>query len=209
MNRRLTLLPLSGLMLLTLAGCTTNSHGTGANAAGHAISTTNTSETNVASSVTNVTNSADSRKGTAPTTSQSRYNEEIAVVKSKGYSVNKAAPNASIRTTSGGTVSAWLGVSGADGYNQFVFFFLNGRYLGTDTAKPSVEITSVSSAGNAIIVTYPVYKKNDALADPTGKPITITYTWNGSKLVPNKPYPKQFQGADTAFHPSIRKPALD
>lgn len=32
----------------------------------------------------------------------------------------------------------------------------------------------------------------------TGDTTIITYTWNGSRLVPNKPYPKQFQASSAA-----------
>lgn len=130
------------------------------------------------------------------TRAQSDLASEIALIKNKGYSVNGTTPNATVKTASGDTLTAWVAIAtqSQDGYNQFVFFFLNGRYIGTDTAKPSVNITSAKAAGQGIAVTYPVYMKNDSFAHPTGTPVTITYTWNGSRLVPNKPYPKQFQG---------------
>jgi len=134
------------------------------------------------------------------TSQLNKYANEIALINGKGYDVpdpsydvNRSTPNASVQTASGETLSAWIGEKMAsDGHNQFVFFFLNGKYLGTDTAKPSLEITSAKAVGNGIAVTYPVYMKNDSFADPTGTPVTITYTWNGSKLIPNKPYPSQF-----------------
>lgn len=133
------------------------------------------------------------------TSQLNKYGNEIALINGKGYDVTSTTPNASVQTASGDTLSAWIGVKTAsDGYNQFVFFFLNGKYLGTDTANPSIEISSAKAAGNGIAVTYPVYMSNDSFADPTGTPVTITYTWNGSKLVPNKPYPKQFQGSSLA-----------
>lgn len=127
------------------------------------------------------------------TSQLNKYSDEIALINGKGYNVTATKPNASVQTSSGETLAAWIGVKmGSDGHNQFVFFFFNGKYLGTDTAKPSLEITSAKAAVNGIAVTYPVYKKNDSFANPTGTPVTITYTWSGSKLVPNKPYPKQF-----------------
>lgn len=139
------------------------------------------------------------------TSQLNKYSSEIAFINSKGYdvpgtpyNVTRSAPNASVRTATGQTLSAWIGDKMAsDGHNQFVFFFLNGKYLGTDTANPSLEITSAEASGNGIAVTYPVYQKNDSFANPTGTPVTITYAWNGSALVPNKPYPKQFQASST------------
>ncbi|WDL95921.1 LppP/LprE family lipoprotein [Alicyclobacillus sp. ALC3] len=122
------------------------------------------------------------------------YASEMAVIHSKGYSVTAHKPNASVKTATGETLSAWICILSAsqDGYAEHVFFFLNGKFLETD-AQLSPEITTAKAAGTgAIAVTYPVYKSTDALAKPTGTPVTITYTWNGSKLVANKPYPKQF-----------------
>ena len=134
------------------------------------------------------------------TASHSHYASEIAWIKNKGYSVNDATPNATVKTASGSILTAWIAAAtqSQDGYNQFVFFFLNGRYIGTDTAKPSLEITSAEAVGQGIAVTYPVYRKGDSFANPTGTPVTITYTWNGTRLVPNKPYPKQFLASSVA-----------
>lgn len=125
---------------------------------------------------------------------------QIGLIKARGYTVDEKAPNATVRTASGDTLKAWIATQtqSQDGYSQLVFFFLNGTYLGTDTAKPSLAITSAKAAGHGIAVTYPVYMKNDSFAMPTGTPVTITYTWTGSKLVPNKPYPKQFQASNKA-----------
>lgn len=129
--------------------------------------------------------------------SHSQYTSEIMWIKKKGYSVNETTPNAAVKTASGSVLSAWIATAtrSQDGHNQFVFFFLDGRYLGTDTAKPSLGITSAKAVGQGVAVTYPVYTKGDSLANPTGTPVTITYAWTGSKLVPNKPYPKQFQAS--------------
>ncbi|QSO47684.1 LppP/LprE family lipoprotein [Alicyclobacillus mengziensis] len=209
MHKRLALIPITGLMLLTLGGCATTPSGNGANNSHVKNSAATTPLANVLSHSGGATNNTASSTAGAPAnnvqvsvsstpTSQSSYASEISLIKNKGYLVNGTAPNASVRTSSGAILSAWMGVSGRDGHNQFVFFFLNGDYLGTDTAKPSIEITSVTAAGNGIAVTYPVYKKNDSFANPTGTPVTITYTWNGSKLVPNKPYPNQFQASGTS-----------
>lgn len=204
MNKRLALIPITGLVLVTLAGCATTPNGTGAD--NQVVnSTTNTSQSNTVSnavgnpSANGTQVSANEPTGNASGTqngspSSSNYAKEIAFIKGKGYSVTGAAPNASVQTSSGETLSAWIGVEmQGDGYNQFVFFFLNGKYLGTDTAKPSAQITSAKPAGTgSIAVTYPVYKKGDAFVKPTGTPVTITYHWDGAKLTPNKPYPKQF-----------------
>lgn len=141
----------------------------------------------------NPVNRTTASRTTKPNNS-SNYASEIAVIRSKGYSVTAQKPNASVKTATGETLSAWICIlsSSQDGYAEHVFFFLNGKFLETDS-QLSPEITSAKPAGaGSIAVTYPVYKSTDALAHPTGIPVTITYTWNGSKLVANKPYPKQF-----------------
>ncbi|QQE79866.1 LppP/LprE family lipoprotein [Alicyclobacillus sp. SO9] len=196
MNKYLAFIPMTALVLLTTAGCATNPSGNGTSNHSPVNTISNASDVNVATNTDNATNSVSaSQSGT--TTSQSSFMSEIALMKKKGYSVkaNKATPNASVKTASGSTLTAWIAIAAKsqDGYNQLVFFFLNGKYLGTDTAKPSISITSAKAVGHGIAVTYPVYNKNDSFANPTGTPVTITYTWKNSKLVPNKPYPKQFQ----------------
>lgn len=208
MHKRLALIPLTGLMLLTLGGCATTLGGNGANnnhvknspattPPANVVSDSGGATNNTASTADALANNVHVSVSSTPT-SQSTYASEISLIKNKGYLVNGTTPNASVSTSSGAILSAWVGVSARDGHNQFVFFFLNGDYLGTDTAKPSVEITSVTAVGSGIAVTYPVYNKNDSFANPTGTPVTITYTWNGSKLVPNKPYPNQFQASGTS-----------
>lgn len=209
MNQHLALIPITGLALLTLAGCATTPNGNGANNNLITNSTANTSGANAVSNSTGATSNTALNTGndtnstqvsvSSTITSKSDYVSKIALIKNKGYSVSRSTPNASVQTASGDILTAWIttAMQSQDGYNQLVFFFLNGKYLETDTAKPSVEITSAKAAGNGIAVTYPVYKKNDSFANPTGTPVTITYTWNGSKLVSNRPYPEQFQATNT------------
>ncbi len=106
-----------------------------------------------------------------------------------------STPTASVQTSGGGTLTAWIAILTAsqDGHDEYVFFFHGGKYVGTGTAHPSLEITSAKPAGlGSIAVKYPVYKKGDSFANPTGTSVTIRYHWNGTKLVANKPYPKQF-----------------
>ena len=215
MNKHLTFVPITGLVLLTLVGCGNSPNATGAathqltnattskpgaNAATNLIGATNHTASSTANTGTrnaaagNPSNNASTDSATTP---QQDDATTIAFIKNKGYSVDETTPNADVKTVSGDTLTAWIGsaTQSQDGYNHLVFFFLNGQYIGTDTAKPSLEITSAVPAGNGIAVTYPVYRSNDSFAHPTGTPVTITYTWNGLKLIPNKPYPKQFQAS--------------
>jgi serine/threonine protein kinase len=59
---------------------------------------------------------------------------------------------------------------------QQVFFFVNNRYLGTDTLRTSTSIGEIAPAGpGRIRVTY-------TSARPA---VPITYTWNGQRLIPD------------------------
>lgn len=220
MNKHLTLIPVTGLVFLTLAGCaaTPNSNSAGSNSVTN--STANTSGVNDVSNSTGAANNTPSNTGhdtnsvqvsvSSTTTPESYFANEIALIKNKGYSMSGTTPTATVKTTSGDTLTAWIttATQSQDGYNHLVFFFLNGKYIGIDTTKPSLEITSAKAAGYGIAVTYPVYKKSDSFANATGTPVTITYTWNGLKLVANKAYPKQFQ-ANNTNHTSSTTPFGD
>jgi hypothetical protein len=110
---------------------------------------------------------------------------DLATIRAHGYTPGHGA---STPDGFGGTLYAWPAVctGSADGYCQKVFFFIGSRYLGTDTARNSNAITGVRAAGPATIaVTYPSYAPQDPLCCPSGTPVTITYHWNGSRLIPS------------------------
>ena len=178
MNARLVLLPAAGVLALALEAC-----GAVSQAAGHQAT---------APSV-----GASHRSATMPPSASkpSTYAAEVATIKAKGYTVIGSTPTASVQTSGGGTLTAWLAnlTASQDGHNQYVFFFHDGKYVGTGAAHPSLEIAGARPAGRgSIAVKYPVYKKTDSFANPTGTPVTITYHWDGTKLVASRPYPKQF-----------------
>lgn len=123
---------------------------------------------------------------TATTTSSNAVAADLATIRAHGYTPH--GNGASTPDGAGGTLYAWQAVcsGSADGYCQKVFFFINARYLGTDTAHASNAISNVQAAGlQDINVTYPSYAPNDPLCCPSGKPVTITYHWTGTKLVPS------------------------
>jgi hypothetical protein len=107
-------------------------------------------------------------------------------IKAKGYT--PAGGHAETQNGSGGTLYAWIGTctGSADGHCQKVFFFNGTTYLGTDTSADSAGIMSVDTrAPEVFAVTYANYKPNDPLCCPTGTPVTITYRWTGSRLIPS------------------------
>ncbi len=124
---------------------------------------------------------------TAPTTPANAPAADRALIRAHGY-VPDGGSMAGTPDGSGGTLYAWIATcaGSADGHCQRVFFFDGTRYLGTDTRYDSSEILHAAGAGNAAIkVTYANYLPGDPLCCPSGKPVTITYRWNGQHLVPS------------------------
>lgn len=110
---------------------------------------------------------------------------DAALVQGMSYEVTGVV---STVATDGNTLIAISGVKAptADGYTQWVFFFLGTTYLGTDTAVPSPQLQLTGSPGpGQVDVRYTAYAPSDPLCCPTLPPVTITYTWNGSMLIPN------------------------
>jgi hypothetical protein len=71
-----------------------------------------------------------------------------------------------------------------DGYGQQAFFFVNGRYLGTDTKLPSATVKVLDQADTEVTLGYPLYRSGDALANPSGGEAHVTFQLNNGKLVP-------------------------
>lgn len=79
------------------------------------------------------------------------------------------------------------------GYAYRAFFFVHGRYIGTDTGT---DLTNTSATihivwrGAAIIALgYAIYKPDDPMCCPLGGAVTVRYQWTGTKLVVLDPIP--------------------
>ncbi len=72
----------------------------------------------------------------------------------------------------------------ADGYGQQAFFFVDGRYIGTDTKDPSATVKVVSQTDTEVTLGYPLYRKSDPLSSPSGGEAHVTFQLNNGKLVP-------------------------
>jgi LppP/LprE lipoprotein len=79
--------------------------------------------------------------------------------------------------------------AGGSGLPLHVFFFLGGRYLGTDTSEPSEGIRIAWAGTSTVGVEYTIWKKSDAHCCPTGGHRLVRYHWTGTKLVPLDPIP--------------------
>jgi hypothetical protein len=84
-------------------------------------------------------------------------------------------------------VGARTGSSG--GYAQQAFFFVAGRYIGTDTKEPSATVKVIAQSDTEVTLGYPLYRKGDPLSDPSGGQATVHFQLNNGKLVALDPIP--------------------
>ncbi len=62
-----------------------------------------------------------------------------------------------------------------DGYGQQAFFFVGGRYLGTDAKEPSATVKVVSQSDTEVTLAYPLYRKGDPLCCPGGGQASVRF----------------------------------
>jgi hypothetical protein len=112
--------------------------------------------------------------------------EAAAVLHARGYTANNTS-----EYHSGQALRVLVGTrtGSGDGYGQQVFFFVNGRYIGTDAKEPSASVRVVSQNDTEVTVAYPLYHKNDALCCPGGGTATVRFALNNGRLTPLDPIP--------------------
>jgi LppP/LprE lipoprotein len=109
-----------------------------------------------------------------------------AVLRGKGFAPVRAAdyhPNQALQVLVG------VRSGSGDGYGQQAFFFVNGRYIGTDTSQPSAAVSVVKQDDTEVTVAYPLYRASDPLCCPGGGHARVRFQLNNGKLVPLDPIP--------------------
>ncbi len=109
-----------------------------------------------------------------------------AIVRAKGYTPNNTAEYHSTQTL---RVLTGTRTGSSDGYGQQAFFFLDGRYLGTDTKEPSAQLKVVSQSDTEVAVAYPLYRHGDSLCCPGGGTRVVHFALNNGKLTALDPIP--------------------
>jgi LppP/LprE lipoprotein len=104
-----------------------------------------------------------------------------AAVRAKGYTPNDTAEYHSNQTL---RVLVGTRTGSGDGYGQQAFFFVNGRYIGTDAKEPSATVRVASQSDTEITLVYPLYRKSDPLSSPSGGQATVRFALNNGKLTP-------------------------
>lgn len=109
-----------------------------------------------------------------------------AVVRSKGFT-----PSDSSEYHSNQALRVLLATrtGSGDGYGQQAFFFVNGRYIGTDARQPSATLRVVSQSDTEVALAYPLYRKSDPLCCPGGGQRTVHFQLNNGRLTALDPIP--------------------
>jgi len=76
-----------------------------------------------------------------------------------------------------------------DGYGQQAFFFVNGRYIGTDASQPSAALRVVGQGDTEVTLAYPLYRSGDALCCPSRGHRQVHFQLDNGKLTALDPIP--------------------
>lgn len=110
----------------------------------------------------------------------------MAVLRARGFTANGTAdyhPNQTLRVLVGTRTGS------GDGYGQQAFFFVNGRYIGTDTSQPSAKLRVIGQSDTEVTLEYPLYRKNDPLCCPGAGVARVRFQLNNGRLSPLDPIP--------------------
>src|SRR5271166_2026816 len=195
-------LPAGLLALGLLAGCGSQTKTvTVASAPSNPASTTATQPASTHTSSTPASTTTTSSPGstqpsttrTAPEpsfTEQESHGEgaaaAAAAMRANGYTPNDTAeyhPDQTLRVLVGTRTGS------GDGHGQRAFFFLDGRYLGTDSKEPSAQLKVISQGDTEVAIAYPLYRSSDPLCCPGGGQRIVHFALNNGKLTALDPIP--------------------
>ncbi len=161
----------------------------------HSAGSTSTPTTSTATSTTgsgggtpapSTTRTAPEPAFTEKTSSAEGLSAATAVVRAKGYMPTDTSvyhQNQVLRVLIGTRSGS------SDGYGQQAFFFVDGRYIGTDSKEPSATVSVVSQGETEVTLSYPLYRRGDPLSDPSGGQALVRFQLNNGKLTPLDPIP--------------------
>ena len=112
--------------------------------------------------------------------------EAVDALKARGYTPVEPAQYHADQTL---RVLVGARTGSSDGYGQQAFFFVAGRYIGTDTKEPSATVKVIAQSDTEVTLGYPLYRNGDSLSDPSGGQATVHFQLNNGKLVALDPIP--------------------
>ncbi len=168
--------------------------------------------TGTATTVTSTTKTGPSTASSAPSTTRTATEPEFAeheksgsetagaaaaVVRSHGYTPNDAAQYHANQTLG---VLVGTRTGSADGYGQQAFFFIDGKYIGTDTKEPSAMVRVLAQTDTSVTLSYPLYRHSDPQCCPGGGQATVRFELNNGKLVPTGTIPPVSSSSGLSRH---------
>jgi hypothetical protein len=110
----------------------------------------------------------------------------LAVVRTHGYVIKDTSdyhPNQTLRVLIGTNAGS------GDGYDQQAFFFVDGRYIGTDSSRPSAQVNVVAQGDTEVTLAYALYRPGNPLCCPGGGQATVRFQLNNGQLTTLDPIP--------------------
>lgn len=185
----LALLP-AALVLLALAGCGGGDEPTGAVVATTTVTKTVTTPASTTAATTTTTPST----APDPNATLSLQAAEQVLAK-RGYAVlgeRDWRPDQPLKVLLG------IATDDESPRAELAFFFVGDRFIGTDTKDPSGQIEVVAQSGDAVTLSYGLYKPADSIDDPSGGTAQVTYRWDGARLTPQGAIPTASPDAPTS-----------
>ena len=105
---------------------------------------------------------AEKEKGSHGATAEGLSAAE-AVVRAHGYTAEDPSgyhPNQTLRVLIGTSNSS------NEGFDKLAFFFVDGRYIGTDSTQPSAQVSVVAQSDTEVTLAYSLYHSSDPRAVP-------------------------------------------
>jgi hypothetical protein len=121
--------------------------------------------------------------------------EAVDVLKARGYTAAEPAqyhPSQTLRVLIGAKTGS------SDGYGQQAFFFVGGRFIGTDTKEPSATVKVIAQSDTEVTLGYQLYRKGDPLSSPSGGQATVRFQLNNGRLAALDPIPPANSASGTS-----------
>jgi hypothetical protein len=109
-----------------------------------------------------------------------------ATVRAQGYTVDDQGDYHQDQTL---RVLIGTGEHSNDGYDKRAFFFVDGRYIGTDSTQPSAQLSVTSQSDTEVVLAYQLYKPGNPLCCPAGGQAKVRFQLNDGQLTPLDPIP--------------------
>jgi hypothetical protein len=124
--------------------------------------------------------------GPARSTALAYAKRTFIVVAGVGNVPFKLGAEKSVTAKDGSTITAFSITNDyhgtADSTHSAVMLFRGGSFLGWASPRAAMFLTLEPSSGNAIRVSYPIWKATDPTCCPSGSEV-VSYDWNGSRIV--------------------------